>query len=287
VSAARHKLRTLTRSHILVLGAAAVMVVFLVGSVLWAQLGQQQAQDDKGVVEQQRDQVAEQRDAKAAQAQSLAEQIKAACADGSLVGPVCEQAEQIAATPVPTEPPVPGPQGPPPTTEQIQAAVDAYLIAHPPPEGRPPNAAEVAAAVASYLTANPPTPGRPPTAEEISAAVAQYFADNPPPQGPKGDEGQDGEPGRPPTAEEIRAAVDSYLAAHPPPQGPKGDEGDPGPPPSSLTLTIDGTTQTCTRSGGTDTAPAYDCTGPAPPDEGETEPGEDQQGGLLDPLGNP
>ena len=205
------------------LAAAAVAVAFLAGSVLWAQLGQQEAEDQTGVVEQQRD-------ATAAQAQNLAAQIQAACASGELTGVVCAQAERVAAEPVP---PVPGPvgpigplgpQGPAPTPEQIRSAVDAYLAANPPPPGRAPTASDVAAAVTNYLTANPPAPGRAPTAGEIAAAVELYFDTNPPPAGPQG------EPGRPPTAEEIRAAVDAYLAEHPPPAGPSGPVGDPGPP---------------------------------------------------------
>ena len=233
MSPARHRLRTLTRSHILVLVGSGVMVLFLVGSVLWAQFGRQQAQDETGQVAQQRDQVAEQRDAAAGQAQSLAEQIKAACSSGDLVGPVCEQAEQVAAAPAPPPPlasPATGEPGRPPTAAEIQAAVDAYLVEHPPACGRPPTPAEVAAAVAEYLIANPPTPGRPPTAEEISAAVAQYFADNPVRDGRDGKDGEDGEPGPPPTAEEIDSAVAAWIDAHPDSvRGPKGDEGEPGP----------------------------------------------------------
>jgi hypothetical protein len=202
------------------------LVVFLAGSVLWARVAQQQAQNETGAVEQQRDQTA-------AQAASLAEQITAACSSGELTGPVCQQAEQVAQTPVPPAAPVTGAPGRPPTGAEIQAAVDAYLLAHPPPAGRAPTAAEVAAAVASYLSANPPTPGRAPTAEEISAAVAQYFAANPVRDGRDGRDAT-GEPGRPPTAEEIRAAVDAYLAEHPPPQGPKGDAGPTCPAGTSL-----------------------------------------------------
>lgn len=220
----RHRLRHLTRSHLLIIGVAAIAVLFLLGSVFVAQLGRQEARDQTGAVEQQRD-------ATAAQAQSLAEQIKAACRDGSLAGPICTQAAQVAAEPIPGPQGPRGEPGPPPTAEQIQSAVDAYLAANPPPAGRPPTAAEVAAAVASYLTANPPAPGRPPTAAEIADAVEVYFANNPPPAGEPGEngrDGRDGEDGRPPTAEEIRAAVDAYLAENPPPAGPAGADGGQG-----------------------------------------------------------
>ena len=215
---ARHRLN-LPRSRIMLLVVAAGAVLVLVISVFAAQMNQQSAEDQTA-------EVTGQRDATAAQAQSLATQIQAACRDGSLQGALCERADQVAADPVPgpTGPIGPtGEAGPPPSPEQIQHAVDAYLVANPPPGGREPTAAEVAAAVASYLSANPPSPGRAPSAAEISAAVEVYFANNPPPEG---------EPGRPPTAEEIRAAVDDYLASNPPPAGPAGvagERGDPGP----------------------------------------------------------
>src|SRR5690606_28983073 len=128
----------------------------------------------------------------------------------------------------------------------------------------------------SFLTTNPPSPGRPPSAEEISAAVSEYFVRNPPPAGRPGEDGRDGEPGRPPTAEEIRAAVDSFLAANPPPPGKDGQPGPPGAPPQSFTMSLNGATQTCNRSGGTDTAPTYTCSGPTAPST--PEPGENQDG---------
>lgn len=280
MSPARHKLRTLTRSQILVLTAAAAAVLFLVGSVLWAQFGQQQAVDQTGVVEQQRDAVTEERDAAAGQAQSLAEQIRAACSSGDLAGPVCEQAERVATTPVPPAPGPTGPEGQPgpgPSVDQIQAAVAVYLLAHPPPAGRAPTPAEVAAAVASFLTANPPAPGRAPTAEEIASAVATYFDRNPPPAGEPGRNGRDGEPGRAPTAAEIRAAVDQYLAENPPPsgeQGPEGPAGPPGVPPASFTMSVDGQTHTCSRTNTDDTAPTYTCSAPAGPGENDETEGE-------------
>lgn len=97
----RHRLRKLTapRSRLLFVLIAAAAVLFLVGSVIIAQLGRDAAQTETGVVEQQRD-------GAAAQAASLASQIQAECAQGVLTGPVCEQAERVAAEPIP------GPAGP-------------------------------------------------------------------------------------------------------------------------------------------------------------------------------
>lgn len=281
----RHRLHGLPRSRILLVVTAALLVIFLAGSVLWAQRGQQQAQDLTGVVAQERDTAATQRDATAARAASLAEQIKAACREGTLQGPVCEQAEEVAASPVPPVPGPIGPAGPPPTAEEISAAVQAYLAANPPPAGRPPTTAEVASAVAGYLSANPPTPGRPPTGAEIFAAVQVWYEANPP---APGEDGDDGAPGRPPTAAEIQAAVNAWMAAHPPAAGPKGDPGPagkdgadgavgpPGKPPSSYRLAIEGTTYLCTRVGTDDAAPNYTC---AP----VTDPTDEGEGVVTDP----
>lgn len=227
----RHRLRRPV-SRKLMVWAAAALTLFLAASVLWAQVGQQQAQDEKGAVAQQRDQAAEQRDAAAAQAQQAVDPVLELCAQGDAVAQAlrdrgaCDLAKQVASTPVPPAAPLTGKPGRPPTAEEIQAAVDAHLLAHPPADGRPPTPAEVAAAVASYLTANPPTPGRPPTAEEISAAVAQWFADNPVRDGRDGEDGESGRPGRPPTDAEIDAAVSEWIAAHPDDvRGPPGKDG--------------------------------------------------------------
>lgn len=210
----RHRLWKVNapRSRMLLLAVAAAVVLFLAGSVVNAQFGQQEAETQQETAEQQRDATAE-------QARTLAEQIQAACASGDLTGPVCQQAAEVAATPVPE------PVGP--TEEQIRAAVEDYLAEYPPADGRNPTVAELAAAAAAavteYLTAHPPSPGRSPTAGEIAAAVEMYFATNPPPPGPEG------ATGRPPTSEEIRAAVDAYLSENPPPPGPAGATGATGP----------------------------------------------------------
>lgn len=153
--------------------------------------------------------------ATAEQATGLAAQIQGECRSGALAGPICQEAAQVVAEPVPQV--VRGERGPGPTDAQIADAVARYLARNPPPTGRPPTTGEITAAVAEYLMAHPPQPGRPPTAEEIAAAVGAYLQANPPPEG---------QPGRAPTEGEIQAAVDAYLAAHPPL---KGDKGDPGP----------------------------------------------------------
>lgn len=214
---ARHRLRLITRNRLLLLALAAAGVLFIVGSVLWAQAGQQAAQQQTGVVERQRD-------AAAGQAQSLAEQIKTACTAGDLHGAVCDQAEQVAATPVP------GPTGPRGATGDQGAT------------GVPGPAGSQGAQGPQGVPGGQGSPG--PT----GAAGADGSNGDP---GPQGDRGAQGEPGR--QGE----------------QGPRGDEGPPGPqgepgaPPDSYTMQFsDGTTQTCSRSGGSDTAPTYACAAP-------------------------
>lgn len=107
MSRARHRLRLIPRSWLLLIALGAVAVMFLAWSFITAQQGREEAQEQTGVVEQQRD-------ATAAQARDLAAQIKVACTSGALQGPVCEQAEQVAETPVPTpQPGIPGDPGDP------------------------------------------------------------------------------------------------------------------------------------------------------------------------------
>lgn len=237
--------------------AIAVAAVLALATGWWITSQASTAQDDKAVAE-------DQRDATAQQAGTLADQVAQACAAGGATAEelnrvgACQQAQQVRVDPTPA----PGPRGPGPTLAEIQSAVASYLVANPPPPGRAPSAAEVSTAVAQYLTANPPEPGRSPTATEIASAVATYFAANPP---------RDGEPGRAPTAQEIQAAADNYLAAHPPAAGPAGP---PAPSVQSTSKTFsDGSTEMCTRSGGTDTDPQFACTTTAPAPSEEPDPG--------------
>ena len=103
--------------------------------------------------------------------------------------------------------------GPGPTPEQIQAAVDVYLSAHPPAPGESATDAQVAQAVTSYLIAHPPAPGLPgddATPEQIASAVTDYLTANPP------------EGGQNATSEQIAEAVATHLAVDPPPAGAAG-----------------------------------------------------------------
>jgi len=117
-----------------------------------------------------------------------------------------------------------GPEAqPPPTGEQVLAAVEDYFRNNP-VESVEPTAVAIAAAVSNYLTEHPPAPGEPgppPTAEQIATAVQEYLTANPPASGPPGPQG---ERGPPPTAEEVAAGVEAYLVDHPLPMCPQGYE---------------------------------------------------------------
>jgi hypothetical protein len=132
------------------------------------------------------------------------------------------------------EPGPAGEQGPPPSDEQVYAAVESYFSVNP-VEAVEPTPSAIAAAVSNYLTENPPADGERgpgPTAEQIATAVADYLTANPPASGPPGPQG---ERGPPPTAEEVAAAVESYLSDHPLPMCPTGYEAS-----AETVLTTDG-----------------------------------------------
>lgn len=187
-----HRLRPAApRSRMLLIGVAVLAVLFLAGSVIWAQFGRDTAQTDTKVAQDRTQVVAGQRDAAGAQAADLAVQIQSACNAGTLRGPVCQQAAAVAANPIP------GPAG---------------------PQG------------------------------DTGATGASGAA------GPTGSAGSNGTDG----ADGATGATG--------PAGPTGATGPAGSPAQSTTYTYpDGSTQTCTRSGGTDTAPTYSCAAPQPP----------------------
>jgi hypothetical protein len=131
----------------------------------------------------------------------------------ALGGTPVVQPSPPAATPGPTGPTGPaGPGGPGPTQAQIDAAVAAYIAAHPPAAGTPATPAMVATAVAEYLTAHPPTPGRPPTPQEIATAASNYIGGHS--ADFKGSTGATGANGANATDAQVAAAVAVYCSAH-------------------------------------------------------------------------
>lgn len=131
-----------------------------------------------------------------------------------------------------------GDPGPPPSDEQVYAAVEAYFEAHP-VEAEAPSPAAIAAAVSNWLSQHPPDQGERgpgPTAQQVAAAVQEYLTLNPPPAGPPGEDGKDGTDGKDgaegpqgpgPTPEEIAAEVEAYIEEHPLPICPAGSAAEP------------------------------------------------------------
>jgi hypothetical protein len=104
-------------------------------------------------------------------AAALAAQVRVECERRSVIarelGDLCRTAERVESEPTA---PIPGP---PPTAEEIEAAVETVLTERP---GL--IRSELIAAVTAHLTRNPPDPGRdapPPTTEQVFAAVASQL----------------------------------------------------------------------------------------------------------------
>lgn len=196
-------------------------------------------QQEVQTVTGQKDVAVAQRDATAGQAQSLADQITTACADPSaraeLPSTLCTRAAQVRQDPIPGVPGAPGAPG------------------DPGPQG------------AQGIPGEPGAPGTP---------GSPGLPGMPGPQGEPGVPGAPGAPGSPgsPGAEGPRG--DTGPEGPPGDTGPEGPPGDTGPagadgtPAESYTMTFPGgSTQTCTRSGGPDSAPTYSCTDRVSPAE--------------------
>lgn len=138
--------------------------------------------------------------------------------------------------------------------EQVQAAMDSWLAAHPPPPGPPgppgppPTEEELQAylaeQVSQYLAAHPPAPGAlgpagpGPSDGQVMGVVSEYLTAHPPAAGPRGEKGDTGSTGPAVSTATVTSAVTAYLATNPPspgpqgspgPAGPTGPKGDPGP----------------------------------------------------------
>jgi hypothetical protein len=140
-----------------------------------------------------------------------------------------------------------GPQGPGPSDAQVQAAVQAYLSAHP-IAGQPPTQDQVAAVVAVYMAQHPPAAGSPgatgavgptgvtgpgPSDAQIAAAVAVWESAHPvvAPSGPAGPSGPQGATG-PSGIGQTGPAGPQGSQGVPGIPGPTGASGATGPPPA-------------------------------------------------------
>jgi hypothetical protein len=163
------------------------------------------------------------------QARSLAEQIRTECDAGRLSGPICQEAVEV------SDDPVPGPRGTP---------------GEPGERGLP--GAQGARGEAGESIQGPQGPvgprGEPGAPGPQGEAGPAGPAGSPGAEGPSGRDGVDGQDGQ---------------------DGAPGADGAPGrdgSPATGFTVNgADGSVMACTRSGGEDTAPVYDCTYTTPP----------------------
>jgi hypothetical protein len=176
----------------LIIGMFVLALLFLVGSVVWSNLGRDTAQIEKNEVTGQLGATVEQRDAEATSRRKLAQEVQAACDAKDLTGPVCEKADQAAAAPLPGVPGVPGTPGEPGTAGAPGLPGTPGAPGTPGEPGRP---------------GDPGTPGEPGRPGDPGTPGSD---------GPGGQAGQNGEPGSPGTPGEQG------------PAGPPGDKGDPG-----------------------------------------------------------
>lgn len=228
------------RRVVLIIAVFVLALLFLVGSVVWSNLGRDTAQTETQNAIGQRDATVGQRDEEAIKRRQLANDVRAACDAKDLTGPVCEKADQAAHAPLP------GPIGQPGSPG---------LPGSPGVPGTPGNPGE---------PGSPGIPGTPGQSGQMGGPGQPGQTGQPGSPGQPGSVGQPGSPGQPGTPGE---------AGQPGPQGPPGPQGDPGPAgqngqdgapggsAESITLTLNGSQYTCTRSGGSDTAPNYSCSG--------------------------
>jgi hypothetical protein len=178
-----------------------------------------------------------------AQAQAVAGPVVDACrsdpASAATLGLDCKQAQQVLATPIP------GPAGP------VGATGARGDVGAPGPAG-------------SVLPPLPPLAPLPPL-PPLTGAQGDRGATGPagpigpqptPVPGPPGAAGAPGADGAPGAAGPSGPAGPTAT----PVPGPSGSPGPPGAPVASFTYADTTGTTTCTRAGGTDTAPSYTCT---------------------------
>lgn len=229
MAAVRHRLRRLKmpRSRTLMFAVAVVAVLFLVGSVLYAQFGRDAAQTQTAVAEGQRD-------ATGAQAVQAVDPVLELCREQSAVGDAlrssprdpCGLAQQVKNDPIVGPA---GPQGVPGSTGALGPVGPVGPAGPVGPQG----------------PMGPPGPTGPQGAAGADGTTGSDGVDGT--DGADGSDGVDGDPG--PQG----------------PVGPVGPQGPAGPPAQSYTMTFpNGDTSTCSRTGGSDSSPTYACGAPMP-----------------------
>jgi hypothetical protein len=182
-------------------------------------------------------------------AQQVAGNAVVACAKDPTaavkIGLDCSKAAQVLATPVPGTPGAPGEPGP----QGIPGIIGVPGPAGGPgPQGLPGIAGLLGLPGLPGAAGTPGTPGLDGTGTQGTA-------------GTPGKAGVDGTNGAPGTAGPAGPQGDPGTAGTPGAPGAPGTPGTNGSPATSFTFTDGkGTTQTCNRTGGTDTAPTYACT---------------------------
>lgn len=230
-------------------------LLYLVGSVAYSNFGKDTATAEKDQATGQLGVTIDQRDDEALKRRQLARDFKAACDAKDLVSPACDQAAEAAQAPLPGPigqpgqpgtPGEPGTPGSPGTPGEPGTAGQSGTPGQPGEPGRPGEPGSIG---------QPGQPGQPGSPGQPGAAGEPGQPGVVGPQGPAGPAGQDGAPGQNGT------------------NGVDGQPGRDGSPAGSMTLTLNGSQYSCTRSGGSDTAPDYTCSGGSSgPPETTTEP---------------
>lgn len=260
----------LPRRTRLLIAAFVLALLYLVGSVAYSNFGEKTATAQKDQATGQLGVTIDQRDTEATERRKLAQDVQAACDAKDLTGPVCEKADQAAAAPLPGPIGQPGQPGAPGTPGQpgVSGVPGAPGQAGTPGEpGIPGQSGPPGGPGQPGTPGNAGQPGAPGTAGQPGAPGQSGEAGQPGPQGPAGPQGEPGPAGQ---------------------NGTNGQDGAPGPAPGSITLTLNGSQYSCSRSGGPDSAPDYSCSGGSTgPPETTTETPSSRLGGTVTPTPTP
>lgn len=238
--------KRLPRRALLIIAVFVLALLFLVGSVVWSNLGRDTATAQKDQATGQLGATIDQRDEEAIKRRQLANDVRAACDAKDLTGPVCQQADQAAHAPLPGpigQPGSPGLPGTPGSPGQPGTPGVPGSVGEPGQPGGPGQPGQQGQPGSPGQTGQPGSVGQP---------------GSPGQPGTPGDVGQPGQPGQQGPAGPQGEPGPAGPAGQ---NGANGQDGAPGSPAGSMTLTLNGSQYTCTRSGGSDTAPSYSCSG--------------------------